>query len=127
MCVGGSRPLVAPHQGTSRYRATAGGAVKRANRTTLELESITRREGGPATRANPADQPFAAIFASASGANNCFHGSARIAFGEPPAGGDGVVLRVARIQRLRRGVRTRRCHGGPAGISREHGRSHLPI
>ena len=39
----------------------------------------------------------------------------------------GVVLQVARIQRLRRRVRTRRCHGGPARLSREYGRAHLPI
>ena len=73
------------------------------------------------------DRPFAAIFGSASGADDCFLERTRLAFGEPSAGGDGVVLRSARIHCLHRGVRAGRGYGVPAGISRELGGAYLPI
>src|SRR5262245_22702675 len=90
---------------TSRCRATAGDAVEAANRATLELEQVARGAGGRATRANRTDRPSPAIFGAASGANDCFHGCPRVAFGEPPEGGNGVVLRSARVHRLYRCVR----------------------
>src|SRR5262249_38146908 len=108
-------------------RETASGAAEAANRATLELEPLARGAGREASRGNRADQPFAAISTSASGADDCFLGCAGLASGKPPPGGDGDVLRAARVRQLHGGVGARRGHGGPAGIVGKDGTAHLPI
>src|SRR5262249_45463831 len=122
---GGAGAFSASGQGTLRYGTVAGGTAEGANRTTLQFESAARGPRGGATGRNRADWAVAAVFSPTSGANDRRLECVRVAVGEPPARGDGDVLRLARLHRLYRRVRARRSHGGSARVPCEPGGTHL--